>query len=75
MKKFLEILDNSDIEYELPTLIVTNNVEYNILNSARNFPTIEVTHTGELNAYQVIKAENVIVEKSALDKIEELCKK
>ena len=73
--KCKQILSNSDIEFEKPTLIITNSVEPTVIRSVSNIPSIEITHTGELNAYQVIKAENIIIEKSALNKIEELCKR
>jgi len=69
-----EILENSNIEFKRPTLIITNSVEPTIVKSIRNIPSVKITHTGELNTYQVITAENIIIEKNALSKIEELCK-
>ena len=74
-KQVLEILGNAEIDVTKPTLIITNNAEPNLVKSARNIEKIQITHTGELNAYYVLVAENIIIEKNALAKIEELCQK
>ncbi len=74
-KDFINILDNSEIDYKVPTLVITRDVEPNVIKSAKNLPKVQVTFAGELNPYRVITAENVIIEKSALEKIEELCQR
>ncbi|HDG68304.1 MAG TPA: 50S ribosomal protein L4 [candidate division Zixibacteria bacterium] len=74
-KDFINILDNSEIDYKVSTLVITRNVEPNVIKSAKNIPKVKVTFSGELNPYQVITAENIIIEKSALEKIEELCQR
>ncbi len=74
-KRFIEIMRNADINIERPTLIITEKVEPNVIKSARNVKRVRVTHTGELNAYQVVISENIVVEKNALGKIEELCRR
>ncbi|MCD6531725.1 50S ribosomal protein L4, partial [bacterium] len=74
-KDFINILDNSEIDYKVPTLVITRRVEPDVIKSAKNLSKVQVTFAGELNPYRVITAENVIIEKSALEKIEELCQR
>ena len=54
-------------------LLITNSPEKMLVRSGRNIPGVEVTFTGELNAYQVLAAEKIMITRGALPKIEELC--
>lgn len=74
-KLIMEILKNAQIDASQPTLIITESNEKNIVKSANNIKKLRITHTNELNPYQVMIAENIIIEKKALSKIEELCRK
>ncbi len=74
-KRFVEIFQNAEIDINRPTLVITNTVQQNLVKSANNLEKVNVTHTGELNPYSVLVAENIVIEKTALDKIEELCKR
>ncbi len=74
-KRILEILANAEINANRPTLIITESNEKNIVKSANNIKNLHITHTNELNPYQIMVAENIIIEKKALSKIEELCRR
>jgi len=54
-------------------LLITAAPEKNLVLAGRNITGVEVTFTGELNPYQVVRAENIMVTKGALQLIEELC--
>ncbi|HDR91369.1 MAG TPA: 50S ribosomal protein L4, partial [candidate division Zixibacteria bacterium] len=56
-------------------LIITNAPEMNLVKAGNNIPGVNVTFTGEMNPYQVLASDNVIVTKGALSKIEELLTK
>ncbi len=73
-KTVVEMLDSAEINIDRSTLIITNSVQKNLLKSAHNIPKIHITHTGELNPYQILDAENIVIEKAAISKIEEMCK-
>lgn len=53
-------------------LIVTTAPEPNLVKAGNNIPGVNVTFTGEMNAYQVLYSDSVILTKGALSKIEEL---
>jgi len=74
-RSVIDILDNSQINFEKSTLIITGSVKRLLVKSAGNIPGLTVTHAGELNAYQIINTENIIIERNALKKIEELCRR
>ncbi|RKZ27325.1 50S ribosomal protein L4 [bacterium] len=73
-KAVIEILKNAEIDMNRSTLIITDGVKPDLLKCARNIEKLKVTHTGELNTYFVLNAENIIVEKNAISKIEEMCR-
>jgi len=74
-KNVTQLLKTAEINIQKPTLIITDSIELNLVKGAKNLENLDVTYIGELNPYQVLTAENIIVEKKALDKIEELCQK
>ena len=53
-------------------LVVTENVEENIVKSARNIPGIETTPADILSPYAILNAGKLIVSKEAVTKIEEV---
>ena len=53
-------------------LVVTPEVNENIIKSARNIPGIETTFASILSTYEILKANTFIVDKAALSKIEEV---
>ena len=53
-------------------MIVTENVDGNVIKSARNIPGVVTTIATILSTYEVMKARALIVDKAALAKIEEV---
>ena len=54
------------------TLVVTAEMDQNVLRSGRNIAGCEVTFANLLNAYDVLKANKLVVAQAALRKIEEV---
>ena len=53
-------------------MIVTENVNENVIKSARNIPGVETTIATILSPYEIMKARTLVVDKAALAKIEEV---
>ena len=53
-------------------LVVTANVDTNVIKSGRNIAGCEVTFANLLNVYDVVHANKLVVDKAALAKIEEV---
>ena len=53
-------------------MIITENVNENVVKSARNIPGVETTIATVLSPYEIIKARTLVVDKAALAKIEEV---
>ena len=54
------------------TLFVGGQNDTNLVKSARNIPGLEVIPANELNAYQVLRSDVLVVMKSALNQMEEV---
>lgn len=54
------------------TLIVTGNVEQNVYKSARNIEGVEVIPANNINVYDLLKYNKVVITKDAVSKIEEV---
>ena len=54
------------------TLVVTAAADQNVVKSGRNIPGCEVTFANLLNTYDVLNANKLVVDKAALQKIEEV---
>ncbi len=68
-RKVLEILNRFSIE---DALIVTDDKHVYLERSARNIPGIEVVRWGNLNVYDILNHEHLILLRSAVEKIEEV---
>ena len=53
-------------------MIVTENVDENVIKSARNIPGVVTTIATILSPYEIMKARTLVVDKAALAKIEEV---
>jgi large subunit ribosomal protein L4 len=53
-------------------LVVTQKTDTNLLLSCRNLPRTEVSNTGELNAYEIMRADAVVFTRSALTALGEV---
>ena len=68
-KKFVEVMNNLKVE---KALVVLNDMDKNVIASAANIPTVKTTQTNELNVFDVLKYDTVVVTKAAAHTIEEV---
>ena len=68
-KKFVEVMNNLKAS---KALVVLEGVNKNVVLSGRNIPTVKVTATNEINTYDVLKYETLVVTKAAVEKLEEV---
>ncbi len=66
-KDFIKMMDALNLEGT--ALIVTGDLNATLLQASRNVPLVEVTTGSNVNAYQVLKYDKLIVTKSALESI------
>ena len=67
-KKFVEVMNNLKAP---KALVVLEGENKNVVLSGRNIPTVKVTATNEINTYDVLKYETLVVTKAAVEKLEE----
>ena len=60
------------IGVEKKALVVTENVDENVVKSARNIEGVETTFAAVLNPYMILTNGKMVVDKAALAKIEEV---
>ena len=68
-KNFVQVMNNLKVE---KALVVLNDMDTNVIASAANIPTVKTTQTGELNVFDVLKYDTVVVTKAAVATIEEV---
>ena len=68
-KKFVEVMNNLKVE---KALVVLNDMDKNVIASAANIPTVKTAQTNELNVFDVLKYDTVVVTKTAVATIEEV---
>ena len=69
-KEFKKFLDSIGVSGK--ALIVTPDVNENVIRSARNLPGIKTTFAQLLNTYDIMDARTFVVDKNALETIEEV---
>ena len=69
LKKFVEVMNNLKAS---KALVVLEGENKNVVLSGRNIPTVKVTATNEINTYDVLKYETLVVTKAAVEKLEEV---
>ena len=69
-KAFKSFLDAVNAQGKV--LVVTPEVNENVVKSARNIPGVETTIASILSTYEILKAGTFVVDKAALSKIEEV---
>jgi len=69
-KDFVKFLDAIGVEGK--ALVVTPELDENIVMSARNIPGVKTTFASLLNTYDIMDAKTFVVDKAALPKIEEV---
>lgn len=72
-KKYLKMLQDLSL-VDKKTLLVTHESDKNILLSSRNLKNTKVITANQINTYDVLNADNVIITESSVDKIKELLK-
>ena len=68
-KQNVHILKNLFVE---KALVVLNDMDEKVIASAANIPTVKTTQTNELNVFDVLKYDTVVVTKAAVATIEEV---
>ncbi len=68
-KKFAEVMSNLKVD---KALVVIEGENKNVVLSGRNIPTVKVSATNEINTYDVLKYETLVVTKAAVEKLEEV---
>lgn len=68
-KKFVAVMNNLKVE---KALVVLNDMDTNVIKSASNVPTVKTAQTNELNVFDVLKYDTVVVTKDAVKTIEEV---
>ena len=62
----------SDIGSEKKALIVLPEVDKKVIKSASNIPGVKTAQVNELNVYNILNADKLIIVKDAVAKIEEV---
>ena len=62
-KKFAEVMSNLKVD---KALVVIEGENKNVVLSGRNIPTVKVSATNEINTYDVLKYETLVVTKAAV---------
>lgn len=68
-KKFVEVMNNLKVQ---KALVVLNDMDEKVIASAKNVPTVKTTQTNEINVYDILKYDTVVVTKAAVATIEEV---
>ena len=68
-KKFAEVMSNLKVD---KALVVIEGENKNVVLSGRNIPTVKVSAANEINTYDVLKYETLVVTKAAVEKLEEV---
>ena len=68
-KKFAEVMSNLKLN---KALVVVENGNKNVVLSGRNIPAVKVSATNEINTYDVLKYDTLVVTKAAVEKIQEV---
>ncbi len=68
-KKFVEVMNNLKAN---KALVVVEEDNKNVVLSGRNVPTVKVEANNEINTYDVVKYDTLVVTKAAVEKIQEV---
>ena len=68
-KKFAEVMNNLQVS---KALVVLEGENKNVVLSGRNIPTVKVSATNEINTYDVLKYDTLVVTKAAVEKLQEV---
>ena len=68
-KKFKEVLDNLKLE---KAMVVIGEQDQNVICSARNLPKVSTAVVENINVYDILKGDTLVITKDAVAKIEEV---
>lgn len=68
-KNFVRVMKNLNVEN---ALVVVNENDINVMNSARNIPDVKMALPNTINVYDVMKARKLVLTKDAVKTIEEV---
>ena len=69
-KEFVKVLGNLKVEGK--TLVVTAGKDEDVLRASNNIPTVKTIQTGEINVYDLVNCDKVIVTEAAVKEVEEV---
>ena len=68
-KKFQAVMDNLKVT---KALVVLGDMDNNVILSARNIPNINTAQVNNINVYDILKGDTLVLTKDAVAKIEEV---
>lgn len=68
-KNFVSVMNNLKIE---KAFVVMEDNNQNVVLSARNIPTVKTAQSNEINVYDILKYDTLVVTKAAVEAIEEV---
>lgn len=68
-KKFVQVMNNLKLE---KALVVLNDMDINVIASAANIPNVKTAQTNELNVFDALKYDTVVLTRDAVATIEEV---
>ncbi len=68
-RRFIEIMNNLKAQ---KALVVTKDKNQNVICSANNVPTVKTATTNEINVYDILKYDTLVLTKDAVAAIEEV---
>jgi len=70
-KDFMGILNNMGLEGKKTTLVL-DTLDNNVILSVRNVPGSKTLNAADLNTYEIMNADNLVLTQKSLDKIKEI---
>ncbi len=71
-KNLVQILKDMDID-KAKTLVAVDAVQSNILMASRNVPNVNLKRANDINCYDVLSADFLLITKKGLEKLEQRC--
>ena len=68
-KKFVEVLNNLKVN---KALVIIGENDANVVKSAKNVANVKTALTNTINVFDILKYDNVVITKAAVEKIEEV---
>ena len=68
-KEFVKVMENLKVS---KALVILNENAVNTVRSAKNIPTVKTALTNTINVYDILKYDTVVIEKAAVETIEEV---